>query len=107
MLMASLHDRIAASVGWRQSVNEVSVVAEAQPATSRLRRSFAPTVKRWLREPLLHFLLIGVALFAVYAYSNAAAAAVESSKQIRLTPDDVLADGHLLRVAMASPAHAR
>jgi hypothetical protein len=27
-------------------------------------------VKKWLREPLLHFLLIGAALFLLYGYQN-------------------------------------
>ena len=45
----------------RLLVNELPVMNEAEPATadSWLRRSFS-TLKRCLREPLLHFLLIGV-----------------------------------------------
>ena len=55
----------------RLLVNEVPVMNEARPATghSRLRRSLS-TLKRWLREPLLHFLLIGLVLFGLYAYTN-------------------------------------
>ena len=34
----------------------------ASPQPSRL--------KRWMREPLLHFLLIGVTLFAIYHWRN-------------------------------------
>ena len=59
----------------RLLVNEVPVMNEAGPATgdARLRRSLS-TVKRWLREPLLHFLLIGLVLFGVYAYPTAGGA---------------------------------
>jgi peptidyl-prolyl cis-trans isomerase C len=46
-------------------------------------------VTRWLREPLLHFLLLGAALFAVYTYMNRGGSGVESSKQIALTLDDL------------------
>ncbi len=48
---------------------------------------------RWLREPLLHFLLLGGALFAVYGYFERGALVTGSSRQIRLTPDDVVAMG--------------
>ncbi len=47
-------------------------------------------MKRWLREPLLHFLLLGGALFAVYDYFEPRVGAAGASKQIRLTPDDLL-----------------
>jgi peptidyl-prolyl cis-trans isomerase C len=72
-------------------VNEVSVVAEAQPAIeqSRLRQSFLPKLKRWLREPLLHFLLLGLALFAIYAYMHRGRGGFESSRQIVLTLDEL------------------
>ena len=55
----------------RLLVDELPEMNEAEPATahSRLRRSLS-TVKRWLREPLLHFLLIGVLLFGIYAYTQ-------------------------------------
>ena len=57
-------------------MNEVSVADEAQHETQRsqLRRPFFPTVKRWLREPLLHFLLLGVMLFAANHYMERTAA---------------------------------
>ena len=44
---------------------------------SRLRQSFPPKLKRWLREPLLHFLLLGVVLFAAYAYMQRGRGGVE------------------------------
>src|ERR1017187_4481917 len=67
------------------------VSAQAQPATeeSRHRQSLLPILKRWLREPLLHFLLLGLALFAAYAYMQRGRGGVESSKQIALSLDDL------------------
>jgi peptidyl-prolyl cis-trans isomerase C len=46
-------------------------------------------MKRCLREPLVHFLLIGLVLFSVYGYMNRNRNGVESSRQIALTPDDL------------------
>src|SRR5215471_8668213 len=46
-------------------------------------------LKRLLREPLLHFLLIGLALFAIYAYMHHGRIGVESSRQIALSLDDL------------------
>jgi hypothetical protein len=63
---------------------------EAEPATadSRLRRPFS-IVKRWLREPLLHFLLIGLVLFGIYAYTNRGRIGIESPTQIVLSLDEL------------------
>lgn len=46
-------------------------------------------MKRLFREPLVHFLLIGVALFAVDHYVQPARGAAPSSKQIQLSLDDL------------------
>ena len=46
-------------------------------------------LKRWLREPLMHFLLIGAALFAIYAYLNRGRIGVESSRQIIVSLDEL------------------
>ena len=46
-------------------------------------------MKRLLREPLLHFLLIGGALFGVYHYLQPSARSRSSSKEIRLSLDDI------------------
>jgi peptidyl-prolyl cis-trans isomerase C len=72
-------------------VNEVFVVAETQPAaeSSRPRHSSLPALKRWLREPLLHFLLLGLVLFGAYAYFQRGRGGVEPSKQITLSLDDL------------------
>jgi len=71
-------------------VNELPVMNEAQPTTrySRLRHSLS-AVKRWLREPLLHFLLIGLVLFGVYAYTNRGRIGIESPWQIVLSLDEL------------------
>jgi parvulin-like peptidyl-prolyl isomerase len=46
-------------------------------------------MKRLLREPLLHFLLLGAVLFGVYDYVHPAGGAAPSSKQIQLSLDDL------------------
>src|SRR5262249_1204661 len=46
-------------------------------------------MKRLFREPLFHFLLLGAVLFAVYSYAERGRGGVESSKQIRLSLDDL------------------
>jgi parvulin-like peptidyl-prolyl isomerase len=69
----------------------LSDVVEAPPVTNppRLRQSPLPTLQSWLREPLLHFLLLGVVLFAAYTYMQRGRGGVESSKQIALSLDDL------------------
>lgn len=49
----------------------------------------ASLLKRWLREPLLHFLLIGAVLFAVYHSMQPARDTSPSSTEIRLSPDEL------------------
>ena len=46
-------------------------------------------MKRLLREPLLHFLLIGVVLFTAYRYLQPARSAAPSSKEIQLSVDEL------------------
>jgi peptidyl-prolyl cis-trans isomerase C len=69
----------------------VAVVPDEEDSDSNSRpKSFTfPVLKRCLREPLLHFLLLGVVLFAAYAYMQRGRGGVESSKQIALTFDDL------------------
>jgi parvulin-like peptidyl-prolyl isomerase len=47
-------------------------------------------MRRLLREPLLHFLLLGVVLFGLYSLTPAGRAAPASSKQIQLTLDELV-----------------
>ena len=60
-------------------MNGLSVADEAQQVKQR----------SWLREPLFHFLLLGVVLFTVYHYLQPARTAVASSKEIQLTLDEL------------------
>jgi hypothetical protein len=46
-------------------------------------------MKRLLREPLLHFLLLGAALFGLYSFTQAGRTVPASSKQIQLTLDEL------------------
>jgi len=46
-------------------------------------------MKRLLREPLVHFLLIGAVLFGVYSFTQAGRPASASSKEIQLTVDEL------------------
>jgi hypothetical protein len=46
-------------------------------------------MRRLLREPLLHFFVLGALLFAVYSAVNRGGRAIESPKQIQLTLDDL------------------
>ena len=74
----------------RLLVNEVPVMNEAQSATAHSRlRPFFSAVKRWLREPLPHFLLIGLLLFGFYAYKNRGRSGSESPRQIVLSLDEL------------------
>jgi len=59
---------------------------EAPPGESRGRGSAA---SGWRREPLLHFLLLGAALFALSRFFNPAAEPAAPSRQIVLTLDDL------------------
>jgi peptidyl-prolyl cis-trans isomerase C len=70
-------------------MNEMTIKNEAQPDSARaLRRSLA-NLKHYLHEPLLHFLLIGIVLFALYGYMNRGRIGVDSSKQIALSLDEL------------------
>jgi peptidyl-prolyl cis-trans isomerase C len=66
--------------------------AETQPlGRASLRGRALPLLRyarRWLREPLLHFLAIGAALFVGYAVLKPGGG-VESSRRIALTLDDL------------------
>jgi peptidyl-prolyl cis-trans isomerase C len=47
-------------------------------------------LRRWSREPLLHFLLIGLVLFAGYSILHPKSEAASESNRIVLTPDDLV-----------------
>ena len=46
-------------------------------------------MKRLLREPLVHFLLLGAILFGAYSYAERAHGGIDQSTQIRLSIDDI------------------
>jgi peptidyl-prolyl cis-trans isomerase C len=56
----------------------------------RSQGPFLSAVRRWLHEPLVHFLLLGAALFGGYSYFEPRLGGPEVSKQIDLTPDELL-----------------
>ncbi len=74
-------------------MSEVSVEALADNEDiipeSAQRSSSAGVLRRWLREPLLHFLLLGLALFAVYAYLHHGRLGGDSSNQIAISLDEL------------------
>jgi hypothetical protein len=74
-------------------MNEVTVeLASGRQNTlfsRELRDSLFSLLKRWLREPLLHFLFIGLAVFAVYAYMHRGRGGIESSRQIVLSLEEL------------------
>lgn len=61
-----------------------TVASESEPPPSSGFR-----LKNFLREPLLHFLVLGLLLFAIYSYLNRGRGGVESSKQIVVSMDDL------------------
>jgi peptidyl-prolyl cis-trans isomerase C len=67
--------------------------AEKQPFGGTTRRGRAlrlpQRAERWLREPLLHFLVLGAALFAVNTYVHPGLGRVAPSRQIALTLDEL------------------
>ena len=71
--------------------SSVEIDTDAQERLSDVapERSLWATLKRWLREPLLHFLLIGALLFGIYSWMNRGRMGIEPSKQIAITIDDL------------------
>jgi peptidyl-prolyl cis-trans isomerase C len=75
-----MHDRPAADAP-AASAHAVSVAAEA--------RAPAGVLRRWLSEPLLHFLLIGALLFGLYGLAPSGRPLGAPSKEIRLSLDEI------------------
>src|SRR6516162_7678481 len=76
-------------IGTMCNATSTKLGRQSAEVPSELPRSYSPILKRWLREPLLHFLLLGALLFCVNAYMNGGHGGVEASKQIVLTIDDL------------------
>ena len=70
-------------------MSEGSVTVGAQPVREEAPRRPPLALRRILREPLLHFLVLGAVLFVAYAYINRGRGGVEPSKQIVLSLDDL------------------
>lgn len=69
--------------------SSVLVIDDAKPHEQRTwRRTLLPLFRRSLREPLVHFLLIGLALFAAYDWLHRGPS-TSVSRQIVLTLDDL------------------
>jgi peptidyl-prolyl cis-trans isomerase C len=58
------------------------------PGTALAGQSQRSMLRRWLHEPLIQFLLIGLALFIVYNILHPTSDAKSESNRIVLTPDD-------------------
>jgi peptidyl-prolyl cis-trans isomerase C len=71
-------------------ISSVPALGDAQPTQNQygLRLRILNFCKRALREPLVHFLLIGLALFAVYAFVNRGQSG-NVNHQIVISLDDV------------------
>src|SRR5262245_14051382 len=65
--------------------------APRQPCSSpiSLRNECLPNMKKLIHEPLLHFLLLGALIFAVYAIIERGRDGVGPSKEIRLSMDQL------------------
>lgn len=72
-------------------MSEVTSANEAQAATaeSGLRRSCSSRLKKLWREPLLHFVVIGLMLFGIYSYLNHGRLGIAPSRQIVVNLDDL------------------
>ena len=68
-------------------LNEAHVANGATQARP-LRVSPLPKMP-WLHEPLLHFLLIGAALFGIYSFTRTGSTALAPSQEIRLSYDEL------------------
>ena len=68
----------------------VEMVRDTQDTLPKSEANFSVrALKRSLHEPLLHFLLLGLLLFGLYAYINRGRMGVESSRQIAISLDDL------------------
>jgi peptidyl-prolyl cis-trans isomerase C len=65
------------------------VPPESAPRGAQTGPKSRPLMRRWLREPLLHFLLAGALIFAIYELLNPAAIRTDRGNQIMLTKDDL------------------
>jgi peptidyl-prolyl cis-trans isomerase C len=69
----------------RDPLDSSESASRASPASP----SRPALVRRWLREPLVHFLLLGALIFAVYDLVNSPGGRTAQANQIVLTKDDL------------------
>jgi peptidyl-prolyl cis-trans isomerase C len=62
---------------------------ESTPHRSQTGPKQPALVGRWLREPLLHFLLAGALIFAIYQLLNPTTSRTARANEIVLTKDDL------------------
>lgn len=75
--------------GLRPEAILAQIREQAHLARQSVSRLVSSNLRRWLREPLVHFMVLGLALFGTHSYINRGHSGVESSKQIALTIDDL------------------
>lgn len=80
---------MAASVQARGYVKKTLEHEQLHEEQLQPHRSTFPGLKSLLREPLLHFILIGAGLFAISGYMHHGRDGGETSKQIALSMDDL------------------
>src|SRR4051812_15688896 len=61
----------------------------AEASLLESKRGAAAVLRRWLREPLLHFLLAGTVLFAGYRLLHPESRQAENANRIVVTDDDL------------------
>jgi hypothetical protein len=69
--------------------NGINELRRLEEAHGQLPTTPQSQVRRLLRDPLLHFLLVGALIFAVYALLNPAANRTDQANRIVLTKDDL------------------
>jgi peptidyl-prolyl cis-trans isomerase C len=72
-----------------RSISNGGSPAEAVPGAADTSPVSQPARRRWLREPLLHFLLLGTLLFLGHRVLNPGPEAGTQSTRIELTDDDL------------------
>jgi peptidyl-prolyl cis-trans isomerase C len=78
-------------------------MARISPARKWLQLPMSSHLRRWLREPLLHFLVIGAALFAAYAALNRDPNDKKDQRRIVVTEND-LSQMTIATLAQGRPA---
>jgi peptidyl-prolyl cis-trans isomerase C len=89
--------------GTELAANALPGMARTSPTRKWLRQPMSTHLRRWLCEPLLHFLVIGAALFAAYAALNRNSGDQKHQRRIALTEND-LSQMTIATLAQGRPA---